>query len=320
MTRRLGRTGWSVSPVGLGTYCLTSDWGVSRGDALAVLRRAIALGVDLVDTAPLYGSGDAEQLIGEALQKRQHRYRLIDKVGRFDQGIFRRRAVEAYVTPALIRAQVEHSLRILGRGDIDLLLVHEADDLRWWSSLDPLDGPVLDALDDLRRDGLVERIGISSREVEMTARLLDSGRFDVLLYVHYLNAVWQEAGDILLPLAAKHDTGVIVGAPFRRGVLLRADPDHLVELTSARCADTPPGMIERLRRLGDLADGAGMSIGELGLRYLLSLNGIASVLVGTEKVDQLEQNLRWASAGPLPDDLLHAVGEVRSVPPGDWDE
>ncbi|MGN6558623.1 MAG: aldo/keto reductase [Solirubrobacterales bacterium] len=307
-----GRCDWDVSPLGLGTYCLTADWGVPREEALAVLRRAVELGVDLIDTAPLYGGGEAEQLVAVALGERGG-WRLIDKVGRFEQSIYRRRVEEAYAERALIRAQVEHSLHLLRRDRIDLLLVHEADDPAWWTELGRAEGPVMDELAALREEGLVERIGISAREPAATARLVGSGAFDALLFVHHLNAVWQEAGDVVLPVAAEHGTAIAVGAPYRRGMLLRADEEHLAAL--ARRGDVPAAMVDRLRRLGAIAAGAGLEMGEVSLRWLLSLPGVETVFVGAENIAQLEENHAWALRGPLPEDVLAAIAGLREAAP-----
>lgn len=307
-----GRSGWEVGRLGLGTYCLTADWGVAREEALAVLRRAVELGVDLIDTAPLYGGGEAEQLVAAALGEAGG-FRLVDKVGRFEQSIYRRRVEAAYADRGLIRAQLLHSLHLLRRERIDLLLIHEADDPAWWTEMASAEGPVMDELRALREEGLVERIGISARDPEATGALAASGAFDAVLFVHHLNAVWQEAGDTVLAAAREQRMGVAIGAPFRRGLLLRADAEHLAALAARE--DVPAAMVERLRRLGGLAAEAGIGLGEINLRYLLSLPGVASVFVGAESVAQLEQNLAWTERGPLPADLLAAVGALREIVP-----
>jgi D-threo-aldose 1-dehydrogenase len=307
-----GRCGWDVSPLGIGTYCLTADWGVPRGEALAVLRRALELGINLVDTAPLYGGGEAEQLVAAAIGERRG-WRLVDKVGRFEQSIYRRRVGEAYADRTLIRAQVEHSLHLLRRERIDLLLVHEADDPAWWSEMARAEGPVMDELAALREEGLVEKIGISAREPAAVAQLVGTGAFDALLFVHHLNAVWQEAGDVVLSAAAAQGTAVAVGAPYRRGLLLRADEEHLAALVDR--GDVPPPFAERLRRLGAIAAEAGLEMGEVNLRWLLSLPGVETVFVGAETVTQLEENHAWALRGPLPDDVMAAIAGFREAAP-----
>jgi aryl-alcohol dehydrogenase-like predicted oxidoreductase len=130
--------------------------------------------------------------------------------------------------------------------------------------------------------------------------------------------VWQEAGDRVVGAAAADDMGLVVGAPFRRGLLLTGDDDLLARLEEERRDDVPPGIVERIRRARALADEAGMSLAELGLRYLLSLDGVHCVLVGVERVEQLEENVGRAARGPLPADLLREIAALREVPPGAW--
>lgn len=68
--RRLGRTGFQVSEIGLGTYQITGDFNVPRTEALSLLDHVITSGVNYFDTAPMYGSGESEELIGRALDRR----------------------------------------------------------------------------------------------------------------------------------------------------------------------------------------------------------------------------------------------------------
>ena len=81
--RTFGRTGEIVSEIGLGTYHLTRDKGVPRDEALRVVDDALRLGVNVIDTAPLYGQGESEEILGIALEGRTAPYFLATKVGHF---------------------------------------------------------------------------------------------------------------------------------------------------------------------------------------------------------------------------------------------
>jgi aryl-alcohol dehydrogenase-like predicted oxidoreductase len=311
--RRLGRTELAVSPLGLGTYCLTADWGVPRDTALRTMASAAELGVNLVDTAPLYGGGQAEELLADSGLPGLGAV-LLDKVGRFEQSIYRRQVDAAYTSPELILAQFRHSLALLRREYVDVLLIHEADWDRWWPAGYGAPAPVLAALRALKDAGQVRHLGIALRDVRAGRKLLATDLFDVLLYVHYKNLVWQEHADDLLDEAKSRDVGVVVGAPYRRGALLRADPAHLDALSGA--ADWSPGAVERLRAAGALARAADIGLAELGLRFVLGDPRVAAVLVGSESPAQVAENARWAAAGPLPADLRDAVGALQAIPLG----
>ena len=314
-TVQLGRTGWDVARLGIGTYHLTRDRGVPRDEAVAVLRRAVLLGVSVVDTAPRYGLGQAEALVAEALHDLKGRYRLVDKLGRFERSIVERAGDDAYRDAELIRTQFEHSMTVLGRDVLDLLLIHEADWPQWWG-LDA--APVLEVMRDLVREGRVERVGVSLRDPASARELCATGAFDVVLYVHYRNVVWQEHADAALAKAAANDMGVMVGAPYRQGLLCDGAARRAASLERERRADVPPGIIERIRRVDEIAREAGMSLLELGLRFLLSDPSTHVVLVGPRTVEELEENVRWAASGPLPSDLLAELRAVRNIEPGEW--
>jgi aryl-alcohol dehydrogenase-like predicted oxidoreductase len=319
--RRLGRTGLEVSAVGLGTYCLTLDWGVSVASARQTLREAANTGVNLFDTAPMYGGGQAQALVGAASADQDAGLTeavLVDKVGRFEHSILRRRVEQAYRDPELIEGQFRHSLSLLGRDRVDVVLIHESDWPQWWADAPVADAPVMRTLARLRDAGHIGHIGLSVRDVPGALRLVETGLFDVVLYVHYHNLVWQELTDELFSRLTELDVGLIIGAPYRRGILLRDDETHLAGLAARRNPDIPPGAVERLRQAGALARTAHLTLAELGLRFLLSDPRIHSVLVGAESPAQLRLNVAAADRGPLDSDLLDQVTALRDIPLGSW--
>jgi D-threo-aldose 1-dehydrogenase len=313
--RRLGRP---VSRVGLGTYCLVSERGIDHETAINSVRRSVELGVDVLDTAPLYGAGEAEQIVGEALNGIEERPLIISKVGRFEASIVRRREQEAYRSRELIRAQLKHSLRLLRCDSIELMLIHESDADAWWEDLESVRAPVMEELEAQREAGLIGALGLSIRDPERAVTLASTGRFDAMLYVHYYNVVWQEPGDAAVTAAAAQGMGIAIGAPYRRGMLLDGREHALARLRDKRSDDVPPGAIERLGRAQRIADEAGIGIAELGLRFLLSDLRVHTVLVGAENVAQLEENLDWSRRGPLPGDILADIHALREVEFGAW--
>lgn len=322
-TTTFGRTGRTVSRVGLGTYHLTSDRHVAHEEAIDLVRESVRLGVTLIDTAPMYGLGEAEQIVGEALAPLEQAddVYVMDKVGRFEKSILNRLGDECYVSKDLIRAQFEHSMRLLGRDRLDLLMLHESDWTQWWpGGRFGADGPALEALEELKADGRIAGYGLSTRREEETRTLCRTGRFDAMLYVHRCNLVWQESVDDVLPVAAEHDMGVAIGAPYKQGLLLGGGAEQSARLRRERKAGVTPGIIERIERAEAVAADAGLSMPEMGLRWLLSQEGVDSVVVGPRSVAEMEQNLQWAADGPLPPDLLDQIAAIRSIRPGTWEE
>jgi aryl-alcohol dehydrogenase-like predicted oxidoreductase len=318
--RPFGSSGLHTSALGLGTYHLTSDRRVPHAEALRIVGFAADQGVGLVDTAPLYGLGEAELIVGRALASRNGvRPLVMGKIGRFEKSILMRLGDACYRDVAAMRAQFEHSLRLLGMRRLDVLLVHETDWPQWWDAPDATTGPVLDFLVDVKAAGLVSHVGISARKPERAAQLCRSGLFDVLLFVHYYNMVWQEAGDIAIEAATAAGMAVAVGAPYRQGLLTAVDPTLPERLRAERRADVPPGIVDRIAAAQRIARSAGMSMTELGLRWLAGDDRVHCTVVGPRSVAELAENLRWASAGPLDDDVRCALGRLRGIAPGQWD-
>jgi aryl-alcohol dehydrogenase-like predicted oxidoreductase len=227
LTRPLGRTGLAVSPIGLGTVKLGRTAGLKYAaparlptddEALALLRRAHQLGVNLIDTAPAYGV--SEQRLGELLPQvapREH-WVICTKVGEvFDPAT----AASTYdFSPAHIRASVESSLRALRVQHLDMVLLH-------FRSSDDLDVRTLahhqasHTLRDLQRAGLVRAIGASTGTTE-GARLA-CAQCDVVMLTLSADAGGTLTGDTpSLEEARRAGAGVLIKKPLGSG--RAADP------------------------------------------------------------------------------------------------
>ena len=103
-TNRLGRTEYKVTRLGLGCYRFTGDFRIPRIDALRLLDRALSLGINYMDTAPQYGAGESEELVGRTLKKHEGKPVFIStKVGHFNQTIVHSFGEDAYRSEEGIR-------------------------------------------------------------------------------------------------------------------------------------------------------------------------------------------------------------------------
>lgn len=158
---RLGTTGLAVSRVGLGTWVMGgTDWGGSdEADAIRAIHRAIDMGITLIDTAPVYGFGRSEEIVGRAVARKGGRDRLVlaTKVGlEWDAAAGR---VWRNSAPQRIRQEVEDSLRRLQTDYIDLYQVH------WPDPKVPIEETAVE-LDRLKASGKVRAVGVSNYSVE----------------------------------------------------------------------------------------------------------------------------------------------------------
>src|SRR5436309_11471367 len=170
--RTLGRTGLWVSELGLGGLFM-SRFGGDRAQSTAAVRRALDLGVNWVDTAP--GYADSEEVLGLALSGVTQPYSLSTKLGGRPQPFDPK-------DKAALRRSVEESLRLLKRDHIDLLMFHEPDrpgQYDWWEDWEPLRGPVLDVLNELRSEGVVSWIGLGGTTAYELPRIMRTGFFDI---------------------------------------------------------------------------------------------------------------------------------------------
>jgi aryl-alcohol dehydrogenase-like predicted oxidoreductase len=215
MNRRpLGQSDLSISRVGVGTAPIGSrpgEWWVNWGpqhdsDSIEAIHAAVEAGVNWVDTAPFYGWGHAEEVVGRALEGR-------DDVLVFTKcGTWRREDGDDYMDlrPAAIREDCEASLRRLGREQIDVLQFHDVD------RAVPIEES-WGVLQELIAEGKVRYGGLSNHAPELVERALAVGPVTVLQFQY--SALVRGHEETLLPFGQEHGLGVIAWAPLASGFL-----------------------------------------------------------------------------------------------------
>ena len=235
--RVLGRTGLQVSVLGFGTAPLGDLYArLDDGTSIATVERAFELGINLLDTSPLYGRGLSEHRCGTAIRRvpRQDIV-LCTKVGRWMDPFHRpsdssgfvggqpHRAVVDYSYDGTMRS-VEQSLLRLGTDRLDLLLIHDVD--VWTHGAEAIEDRFREAmagayvaLDKLRGEGVVAGIGIGVNEAEMCVRFAQAGSFDTMLLAGRYSLLEQPALTHFLPLAQQQGIAVLLGGVFNSGIL-----------------------------------------------------------------------------------------------------
>jgi aryl-alcohol dehydrogenase-like predicted oxidoreductase len=212
---RLGRTNLEVTRLALGGYPFggvnrARDWDpftpAGRSAAIATVHAALDAGINYIDTAPSYGNGNSESVLGEALQGRREGVVLASKVG------------YTGLSAADVTASVEASLKRLRTDMIDVIQFHggmyEAADVRHI-----LGDGLLDALQALRAQGKVRFIGFTVEEPWTARPLMATGQFDVV-QMRY-NFIYQSAALHALNEAKAADLGVAVMRPMTSGIMQR---------------------------------------------------------------------------------------------------
>ena len=310
----LGRTGYQVTRVALGTYRFTVDFGIARTQSLALLDRAVTLGINYMDTAPAYGSGESEELIGRVLRRHPDKQVLISsKVGCLDHTVARSSREEAYRSEDCIRRVVEHSLWLLQRDHLEMVFIHEPEMDAWGWDDKTLDAPVLRVLEKLKEEKVIGAIGLGSNSVEFPGRLAETGRFDVIEIANGYTLLSQGIEDRILPAARQHNIGIVAGGPFRDGMLAKVQYDRVAALKrDAKWGGWVTAQsVERLDRLYRLSEETGIAIHELSLRYILSNEAIHTVIPGAQSPEEVDANYQSGIRGPLPDDVLDAIRTIQ---------
>jgi len=311
--RRLGKTDYLVSEIGLGCWQLGNSFGpVDDAAAQAILDKALVLGVDFWDTADVYGNGESESRIGRVL--RQHpNVRVATKVGR-NGALF----PDKYTREG-VRDSLQGSARRLGVETIDLAQLHCVPQ--------PVleDGEIFTWLDDLVADGLVRHYGASVETIEQGLLCLRNPRLATLQII--FNLFRQDAVTELLPRAQDADVGIIVRLPLASGLLsgkfgrnhrFRAE-DHrnfnrdgaafnVGETFSGIPFETGVELVGELETLNT----TGMPMSQFALRWILDHPAISSVIAGVSRAEQLDDNVAAASRPPIPEALDDRLWEFYS--------
>ena len=314
-TARLGRRGPEVSRVGFGAWAIGGlDWGKTDDEiSKAAIRAALDDRVTLVDTADVYGRGHSEELVAEVLAERGAAGRVVvaTKAGNDfyhateadDRGYgpIRTNTDRDYIVFA-----AEQSLRRLRTERLDLLQLHSPS-----TELLDRDDP-WDALRDLKRQGKIRWAGWSVqsfRETEQTFLLERHADLLDVIQVRY-NLLERAAEEALFPAALAHGIGVIVRIPLLFGLLTgkfdrssRFGPDdhRRFNLSPEKLAE----YFERLEALRWLFDALpDHSMAQVALRFAISHPACQTVIPGGKTPEQVRENDRAGTFGPLPENLL----------------
>ena len=277
--RRLGRTELQVTCLSMGGARIGGN-DVSDDNAVETVRRAISLGINYLDTSPLYG--ESERRVGLALADGwRKKIFLATKTGTHPKW-------RGDYSAAGTRRSVENSLNLLGTDYLDVCLVHDP------SNMDPViaKGGALDELQRMREEGMIKFIGLGVREHEFHKIAIETGKVDVILtYLDY-TLLSQTANEWLLSFAYENDIGIINGSPIACGLLSGFEPD---------IEDKNPDT-ERAHRLWQWCEGINISLLNLAIQFCLHQPLIAANLTGSKNATEVEQNF-VAATTPVSEDV-----------------
>ncbi len=302
--RKLGQSGFDVSSLSFGLWQIGDSeyWGENDTGAQAI-HAAIDGGVNLFDTAEVYGDGDSERVFGKWIGPNRDSVLIATKVSMSHCGVND------------VRKACEGSLTRLNTDRIDLYQVH-------WPNHDIPFSETYAELTALRDEGKIRAIGVSNFGVADLGDWLSVGEAasNQMCY----NPLFRAIEIDVLPQCKKHDVGVLTYSPLMQGIL-SGRYSSVEEIPPVRrrtrhfssnhelVRHGEPGheelTINTLRDLKELSDGAGIQLPDMTTAWILAQPGVASVIIGSSKPDQVRRSME-ASRLKLPGDITERFNEI----------
>lgn len=280
-TCRLGQSDLEITRIGIGTAPIgsTPEWRIYWGhqdesEAIRTIEAALDLGVNWIDTAPFYGWGRAERIVGKALEGKRDKVYIFTKCGTLqnEQG-----GEREDLSPASIRREVETSLRNLKTDYIDLYQFHDPDP----------NTPIEEswaAMQTLIKEGKVRYAGLSNHTIELMARAMSIA--PITSNQHQYNLLNREIEHDVLPFSQQHTIGVLCWSPLASGFLADSfDPDNLDPLDFRRgrpYAQEPVfSRIKELRtKLQQIAQDHNKTMAQLAIAWVLRQSAVTGAING----------------------------------------
>jgi len=304
--RRFGKTGWNISSVSMGCWGIGGQWGpVAEDEAIRTMHAALALGVNLFDTADAYGLGVSEELVGKALQGRSDDIYVATKVGNFARRVGH---PLSFATPHHIYLCCDASLGRMKRDTIDLYQCHIGD----------LPDPTifLEAMDRLVEQGKIRHYGISTNSLQVLERFNQHGHC-ASCQINY-SILSRSAERDILPYCQTNDIGALIRGPLAQGLLTGkfAADTHFDDSVRQGWNEGPAHerFLKQLRQAEQLRflERLGRTMAQAALQYTLAHPAVTAPIPGAKNVRQITDNASAADGG-LTSDELAKVNEISSA-------
>ena len=296
--RQLGKTDMQLTTVGLGTWAMGGPWQYGWGpqddaEAVAAILAALDQGINWIDTAPAYGLGHSEELVGQALRQTKHTPYIATKCGLLWND---KREKVSCLEPESIRRECHDSLERLGIETIDLYQMH------WPDPDEGIEG-AWEMMAQLREEGKVRYVGASNFSVAQLERVARIHPVASLQPPYSL--LQRKVEDELLAYCAEHQIGVVAYSPMQRGLLTgRFSHERLTQLAPDDHRLHSPefqepqfsATMKLVEQLKAIAESHGHTCAQLAISWVLRRPEVTAAIVGARRPDQI----------------------VETAPAGDW--
>ena len=291
---RLGLGGAPLSGMVLGNGLYG---GTASDEAGRIIRRALELGINYFDTAPLYGVGRSEVRYGAALRDvDRDSYFISTKVGRVLEPVeggmsadespdnfADHYAVDSWTRDNVLRS-IEESLGRLQTDHVEIVLVHDPDTQPYGEKQAMEEA--FPTLIELREQGVIKAIGCGMNEWQMPSRFIRAFDIDAVLLAGRYTLLDHDAYPEFLPLCVERDVKIIVGGPYNSGILARdLDGDVTFDYEIA-----PQHLVDQARRLDAVCRRHDVDLKAAALQFVLAHPAVGTVVPGAQSVPEVEEN------------------------------
>ena len=320
--RPLGSSGIEASVVGFGAWAV-GGWfwgGADDKQSMRAIHAAIDEGVNLIDTAPGYGLGHSEEVVGKAVRDRREKVLLATKCGlvwHVERGSYHLeqdgRSVHKYLGAESIRYEIEQSMRRLQTDVIDLYQTH------WPDETTPIE-ETMEVLLELKREGKIRAIGVSNASIDQMDeyRLLGSVDTDQEKY----SMLARRLDSAQLPYCERNGIAVLAYSPLEQGLLSgkvsverRLAPGDLRADNPGFAPEKREEILGLLEVLRPMAEARGITLAQLAIAWTVSQPGLTHALVGARDPVQASEN---AAAGDIKLSESEVLTIEKALSEGGW--
>ena len=273
----LGDTGFNVSVIGYGASPLGNEFGPTDADeGVHAVHCAIDAGINFFDVSPYYGRTLAEERLGRALEGRRDKVILATKVGRYG-----REPDECDYSATRVAASVEGSLRRLRTDHVDLLQVHDVENV---GDPNQIVNETIPAMRKLQEQGKCRAVGITGLPPRILRYIASRVAVDTILSFCRYNLMMDDMDELLTPFCRAQGIGLINAAPLHMRLLSAEGPPDWHPAS--------PALRDVSRAIVECCRAAGVDVTRVALRFCLDHPTVASTVIGMARQKEVEENVR----------------------------
>ena len=312
--RKLGKTGFEISEISLGTWQVGGKWGDDFNHNIAdeILNTAVDSGINFIDTADVYGDGESEKAVGRFIKSRSERIYVATKCGRQ----LNPHTNEAY-QPAVLRKFVENSLKNMGLETLDLIQLHCPPTKVYYRP------EIFELFDRLKDEGKILNLGISVEKVEEALKGIEYENVTSVQII--FNVFRQRPAELFFEQAHKKNVGVIVRVPLASGLLtgkfssnstftegdhrnFNRNGEHFDKGETFSGIDYETGLaaVEELKALFP----ENTNLAPMALRWILQHKAVSTIIPGASKPEQVSANVDVLNFPNLTEEELAKINAV----------